>query len=55
MAKDDLETKAKKAVLKIAYKVSEMNNSLNDLNLKLYHLIKRGTDYYSPMGSEYYQ
>jgi len=55
MAKDNLETKAKKAVLKIANKVSEMNNSLNDLNLKLCHLIKRGTDYYSyPSSYNYY-
>ena len=47
MTKDDLETKARKAVLNIEKKVKDMNNTLNDLSMKLCHIIKRKTGYYS--------
>jgi hypothetical protein len=47
MAKDDLETKARKAVLSIEKKVKDMYNTLNDLSMKLCHLISRKTGYYS--------
>ena len=48
MTKEDLETRAKKAVLKIEKKITDINNTLNDLSLKLCHIIKSQKDYYSP-------
>lgn len=47
MEKDNLETKVRKAVLKIEKKVSGINNVLNDLSMKVCHLIKRKMDFYN--------
>ncbi len=56
MTKEDLETKARKAVLRIEKKVTDMSNVLYDVSAKLCHLIKRGSDYYSsPEGNGYYK
>lgn len=46
MAKEDLETKARKAVLRIEKSVKDMTNILYDLSMKLCHIIKRKTGYY---------
>jgi len=41
MAKDNLETRAKKSVIKIKKSVSGIYNILTDFNLKLCHIIER--------------
>ena len=47
MAKDNLETRVKKSVLKIEKKVSEIYNVLADFNLNLLHVIEqRQPSYY---------
>lgn len=46
MVKDDLETRAEKAILYIQGKVTDIYNVLRDLSLKLCHLIKSRDDYY---------
>ncbi|MEE9615196.1 MAG: hypothetical protein V3W31_09680 [Thermodesulfobacteriota bacterium] len=55
MTKEDLETKARKAVLRIEKKVTDMNNVLYGVSAKLCHLIKRGSDYYSQPENGYYK
>ncbi len=56
MVKEDLETKAQKAVLRISKKVADINNKLNDLSMKMCHIIKYKRDYYSlPDGNGYYK
>jgi len=47
MKKEDLETRAKKSVLKIEKKITDINNVLNDLSMKLCHIIKSQKDFYS--------
>ena len=55
MTKDDLETKARKAVLRIEKKVTDMSNVLYDVSAKLCHLIRCKNDYYSqPERNGYY-
>ena len=46
MAKDNLETRAKKSVIKIKKSVSGIYNILTDFNLKLCHIIERMGDQY---------
>jgi len=46
MVKDDLETKAYKAVLSIRSKITDISNTLHDLNMKLSHMIKDKRSYY---------
>ncbi len=46
MVKDDLETRAEKAILYIEEKVKGIYTVLCDLSLKLCHLIKSRDDYY---------
>jgi len=54
MAKEDLETKAHKAVLAIKDKVMDMDNVLRDLSMKLCHIIKYKGNYHSvPEGIDY--
>lgn len=57
MAKENLETEVKKAVLVIKEKVADMDNVLRDLSAKLCYLIKHkgfGGDYYTlPEGIDY--
>ena len=56
MVNEDLETRARKAVLSIAKKVTDINNVLRDLSMKLCHIIKYRKDYYSlPHGNDYYK
>lgn len=56
MAKEDLETKAKKAVLRIDKKVTDISNVLYDLGMKLCHIIKSFKDYYKlPDRNGYYK
>jgi hypothetical protein len=45
MVKDNLETKAKKSVVKIEKNVAGIYNILTDLSLKLYHIITSMRDY----------
>ena len=45
MAKDNLETRAKKAILKIEKKVSDIVNVIYDLSMKFCHIIKYKFDY----------
>jgi hypothetical protein len=54
MAKEDLEIKARKAVLNIEKKVTDIDNVLRDLSMKLCHIIKYKGDYYTlPEGVNY--
>lgn len=46
MKKVDLETQARKAVLNINEKVTYISNVLNDLSMKLCHVIKSKRDYH---------
>ncbi len=46
MAKDNLETRAKKSVLKIEKSLSGVYNILTDFSLKLCHIIERMGDHY---------
>ena len=46
MAKDNLETRVKKSVLKIEKSISGIYNVLTDFNLKLCHIIERIGDQY---------
>jgi hypothetical protein len=56
MAKENLETKARKAVLSIEKKVKDMNNILYDLSMKLCHIIKRKSGYYCRSeGNDYHK
>lgn len=51
---EDLETKSRKAVLKIKDKVIDIDNVLRDLSMKLCHIIKHKGDYYNiPEGIDY--
>lgn len=45
MTKEDLETKAKKAVISINDKMADIRNVLRDVSMKLYHVIKYKIDY----------
>lgn len=54
MNKENLETKAKKAVLKIEEKITDMANILNDLSMKLCYLIKDKRSYHDMLeGNDY--
>ena len=54
MVRENLETKSKKAVLTIKNKVTDIDNVLRDLSMKLCHIIKHKGDYYTlPEGIEY--
>ena len=54
MTKEDLETRAGKAVLRIEKKVNDIDNVLRDLGMKLCHVIKYKGNYYStPEGIDY--
>jgi len=54
MAKEDLETKARRAVLRIEKKVTDIDNVVRDLSMKLCHIIKHKGKYYSmPEGINY--
>ena len=56
MAKDNLETKSKKAVIAIKEKVTDISNVLYDLSMKLCHIIKYKKDYFSQSnGNGYYK
>ncbi len=45
MAKENLETKAKKAILSIEDKVTDIGNILRDVGMKLCHVIEYKIDY----------
>jgi hypothetical protein len=56
MTKEDLETKTRKAVLRIEKKVTDMSNVLYDVSMKLCHVIKSFKDYYrEPDRNSYYK
>ncbi len=56
MTKDKLEAKVRKAILAIDNKVTGIYNMLGDLSLKLCHIIKSRSDYYSlPDRSSHYK
>ncbi|MBW1666978.1 MAG: hypothetical protein JRJ66_02775 [Deltaproteobacteria bacterium] len=46
MTKKDLETQAKKAVLKIEEKVTDIKNLMSDMSMKLCYIIKDKRDPY---------
>ena len=55
MAKDNLETKVKKSVLKIEKSVSGIYNVITDFSLKMCHIIERmGDQYFDRNQSQYY-
>ncbi len=45
MPKENLETKSRKAVIRIDKKVNDISNMMRDLNMKLCYMIKNRTDY----------
>jgi len=54
MTKEDLETKARKAILAIKDKVADIDNVLRDLSMKLCYIIKHKGDYFTlPEGIDY--
>ena len=55
MAKDNLETKIKKSVVRIDKNVNGIYNILTDLSLKLTHIITGLGDYYKADGPTYYR
>ena len=54
MAKENIETKAKKAVLNIESKVTAIYDILSDLSLKLCHIIKDRRGYYDMLRGDDY-
>ena len=54
MAKDNLEKRAKKSVLKIEKSVSGIYNILTDFSLKFCHIIERMGDQYKGNDSNLY-
>lgn len=54
MAKDNLETRVKKSVLKIERNVSGIYNVLTDFNLNICHIIERIGDYHRANSSDRY-
>ncbi len=55
MPKENLETKARKAVLKIEKKVTDIYSLLSDVSLKLCHLIKKNGYYGLSERNNYYK
>ena len=55
MKKENLETKAQKAVLTMQKKVVGIYDVLCDLSVKLCHIIKSREDYYRPNEHNYYK
>ncbi len=54
MTKEDLETKARKAVLEIKEKVNRIYAILKDVGMKLTHVIEYKLDYHTlPKGLDY--
>ena len=54
MTKEDLETKARKAVLKIKERVDKIYDILKDVGMKLTHVIEYKFDYHAmPKGLDY--
>lgn len=54
MAKEDLETKARKAVLEIKQRVNRIYSILKDVGMKLTHVIEYKFDYHTlPKGIDY--
>jgi len=54
MTKEDLETKARKAVLEIKEKVNRIYDILKDVGMKLTHVIEYKFDYHTlPKGLDY--
>ncbi len=45
MPKENLETKSRKAVIRIDKKVNDIGNMLRDLNMKLCYVIRNRKDY----------
>jgi hypothetical protein len=50
MPKEKLETKARKAVIRIDTKINDISNMLRDLNMKLCYVIKHKKEYGMDMG-----
>ena len=48
---DNLETKSRKAILNIKEKVSDIDNVLRDLSMKLCHIIKYKNNHYDKYDS----
>jgi len=54
MTKEDLETKARKAVLEIKERVNRIYDILKDVGMKLTHVIEYKFDYHTlPKGIDY--
>ena len=54
MAKEDLETKARKAVVEIRERVNKIYEILKDVGMKLTHVIEYKFDYHTlPKGIDY--
>lgn len=52
--KENLETKARKAVIRIEKKVNDIDNILRDLSMKLCYIIRKKGNYYTlPAGIDY--
>lgn len=54
MGRDTLEHKATRAVIRMDEKVSDIRNTLYDINLKLCHIIKNKKAYYDSAKEDSY-
>lgn len=54
MGRDTLERKATRAVIRMDEKVSDIRNTLYDINLKLCHIIKNKKAYYESAKEDSY-
>jgi hypothetical protein len=54
MVKEDLETKARKAILKIQKQFSELYDVVKDLSFKLCHIIESNKDHYRYIDGNYH-
>ena len=54
MGRDTLERKATRAVIRMDEKVSDICNTLYNMNLKLCHIIKTKNEYHHSSKDDYY-
>lgn len=55
MDKENLETRVRKAILRMEKEISGLYNVVRDLSLKLCHIIKSRKDYYSFPDDNHYR
>lgn len=55
MTKDNLETKARKAVLRIEDKVTDIDNVLRDVSMKLCYIVEKNKNSYTMSNEDEYR